>query len=99
MEVMLALLVVPTHCINSVSVHKVSNPFVQVRNTPLYLPRPCKYSCLFCLGDYGNIAPSLNRAGVCMALMDLFSGGNRTSGDITFLPVLLDKIKQYPRFN
>ena len=37
--------------------------------------------------------------GVCIVLMDLFSGKNRISGDITFVPVLLDKIKKYPGCN
>ena len=96
---MLALLVVPTHCTKSVLAHKTSNHFVQILNTPLYLPHPCQYSCSFCLGDYGDITPSLNRDGVCMILMDLFSGDNRISGDITFVPVLLDKIKQSPGCN
>ena len=34
-----------------------------------------------------------------MVLMDLFSGGNRISGDITCIPVLLEKIKKYPGCN
>ena len=98
-EVMLAMLVVPTHCIKSVLAHKASNPFGRDRNTPVYLPHPCQYSCSFCLGDYADIAPSLNRAGVCMLLMDLFSGSNRIRGDITFIPVLLDHIKKYKGCN
>ena len=98
-EVMLALLVVPTHRIKYVLAHKASNPFVQVHNTPLSFSHPCTYSCLFCLDDYSDITPSLNRPGVCIVLIDLFSGCNRISSDITFLPVLLDKIKQYPGCN
>ena len=74
-EVMLAMLVVPTHCIKSVLAHKASNPFGRDRNTPVYLPPPCQCSCSFCLGDYADIAPSLNPAGVCMLLMDLFLFG------------------------
>ena len=96
---MLAMLVVPTHCIESVLAHKASNPFGRDRNTPVYLPHPCQYSCSFCLGDYTDIASSLNRAGVCMMLMDLFSGSNIISGDKTFIPVLLDYIKKYKGCN
>ena len=98
-EVMLAMLVVPTHCIKSVLAHKASNPFGRDRNTPVYLPHPCQYSCSFCLGDYGEFIPSLNCAGVCMLLMDLFSVSNRISGDITFITVLLDHIKKYKGCN
>ena len=98
-EVMLACLVVPTHCIKSVLAHKASNPFITDKNTPVYLPHPCLNSCSFCLGEYSDIAPPLNRAGVCIILMDLFSGTNRISGDITFMPVLLDHIKKYPGCN
>ena len=31
--------------------------------------------------------------------MNVVSGDNRISGDITFIPVLLDKIKKYPNSN
>ena len=31
--------------------------------------------------------------------MDLFSGDNRFSGDITYIPVLVDKIRNYPDCN
>ena len=98
-DVMLGILVIPMHCIKSVLAHKASNPFTRDSNTPVYLPHPCKYSCSFCLGDYTDITPPLNRAGVCIVLMDLFSGSNRIGGDITFLPVLCDKIKIYPGCN
>ena len=92
-EVILACLVVPTHCIKSMLAHKASNPFVRDKNTPVYLPHPCLNSCSFCLGEYTDIAPPLNRAGVCIILMGLFSGTNRISGNITFMPVLLEHIK------
>ena len=96
---MLACLVVPTHCIKSVLANKSSNPFVNDKNAPVYLPPPCLNSCSFCLGEYSDIAPPLNRAGVCIILMDLFSGTNIISVDITFMPVLLDNIKKYPGCN
>ena len=79
-EVMLDLLVVPTPCIKSVLEHKASNYFLQCGNTSVYLHHPYKYSCSFCLGDYSHITHSLNRNGVCMVLMNLFSGGKRISG-------------------
>ena len=31
--------------------------------------------------------------------MDLVSGDNRISGDVTFLPVLLEKIRKHPIYN
>ena len=96
---MIALLVVPTHCIKSVLAHKASNPFVQDKNAPVSLPHPCKILCSFCLGDYSDITPGLNCAGVCILLMDLFSGSNRISGDITFVTVLMDHTKRYPGYN
>ena len=89
----------PTHCIKSVLANKSSNPFKQNPSAPVYLPHPCLHSCSFCQGEYNSITPSIGRAGVCIVLMDLFSGNNRNSGDITCVPVLLDKIKKYPGCN
>ena len=98
-EVMLLWIVVPTHCLKSVLAYKSSNPFKHNEIEPVYLPHPCLNSCSFCQGEYDTIAPAISRAGVCSILMDLFSGNNRISGDITFVPVLLDKIKKYPGCN
>ena len=98
-EVMLACIVVPTHCIKSVLAHKSSNPFRHDLDKPVYIPPPCLHSCSFCVGEYDSITPPISRAGVCTILMDLFSGNNRISGDITFVPVLLDKMKKYPGSN
>jgi len=98
-EVMLLWIVVPTHCIKSVLTYKSSNPFKQNTSAPVCLPHPCLHSCSFCQGEYDSITPSISQAGVCAILMDLFSGNNRISGDITFVPVLLDKIKKYPGCN
>ena len=98
-EFMLATLVVPTHCLKSVLAHKSANPFLHERGAPTYLPHPCLDSCSFCCGEYKKLFPPLVRNGVCLVLMDLFSGDNRISGDITFIPVLLDRIKKYPNAN
>ena len=98
-DIMLACIVVPTHCIKSVLAHKNSNPFNHKANIPIYLPHPCLHSCSYCCGEYNDMFPSLIRNGVCSVLMDLFSGDNRISGDITFVPVLLDRIKKYPNVN
>ena len=69
---MLGILVMPMNCIKSVLAHTALNPFNNDRNTPVYLPLPCRYSCSFCLGDYSDITPALNRAGVCIVFMDFF---------------------------
>ena len=95
-DVMLAMLVVPTHCLKSVLTHKCANPFLHVQGTPIYLPPPCLYSCSFCCNKYNDLCPPLVRDGVFLVLMDLFLGDNIIAGDITFVPVLLDKIKKYP---
>ena len=55
--------------------------------------------CSFCQGEYGSITPPISRSGVFIILIDLFSGNDRISGDITFVPVILDKIKKYPGCN
>ena len=59
-EVMLACLVVPTHCIKSVLAHKASNPFIKNKHAPVYLPFPCLNSCSSCLDEYTDITPPLN---------------------------------------
>lgn len=92
-EVILACIVVLAHCIKSVLTHKSSNPFRQNLDMPVYLPLPCLNLCSFSQGEYDNITPLISQSGVCKILMDLFSENNRISGDITFVPVLLDKIK------
>ena len=98
-EVMLAVIVVPTHCIKSVIAHKAANHFSNNTGAPVYLPHPCRILCSFCTGEYDGITPPLIRGGVCKVFMDLFSGNNRISGDITFMPVLVDQIKKYAGCN
>ena len=98
-EVVLACIVIPTHCMKSVLAHRSSTPFKQKLGMSVYLPHPCLNSCYFCQDEYDSITPTIIRVGVWIILMDLFSGDNRISGDITFVPVLLDNIKKYSGCN
>ena len=98
-KVMLSCLVIPMYCIKDFLALKALNSFICVKNAPVYLPNPCLTSCSFCLDEYAEIAPPLNRTGVCVVLIDLFSSKNRISGDITIMLVLLDHIKKYPGCN
>ena len=91
-EVTLAVILIPTYSIKSVIAHKASNPF-STHGAPAYLPRPCRTTCSFCTGDYDSITQPLIRMGVCKVLMDLFSDNNRITVEITFIPVLVDEIK------
>ena len=92
-DVMMTCIVVPTHYLKSVLAHKNLNPFMHKVDTPIYLPHPCLNSYSFCCDKYDTTFLPLIRDGVCRVLMDLFFGDNRISGDITFIPVLLDRIK------
>lgn len=79
----------PTHRIKYGLAHKVLISFICDENALVYLSYPCLNLCLFCPGEYDEITPSLNQAGVCILLMSLLSGNNQISGEVTFVYALL----------
>ena len=91
----LASLVIPKACLNSKFAWEASKPYKNRGD----LPPQCNDACSYCVGDYKKMFPPVIKEGVCLVLMDLYSGENRISGTITFDPVLLTAIKKYPDCN
>ena len=91
----LASLVIPKACLNSKFAWEASNPY---KNRGEFPPQ-YNDACSYCVGDYKKIFPPIIKEGVCLVLMDLYSGENRISGTITFDLVLLTAIRKYPDYN
>ena len=47
-DIILACIVVPDHCLKYVLAHKNSNPFMHKVDAPVYLSHPCLNFCSFC---------------------------------------------------
>ena len=74
---------------------EASNPYIQREEKP----PGCIDACSFCCGEYRSMFPPVVREGVCLILMDLFSGEKRISGDVVVDTILVENIKKYPNSN
>ena len=74
LEITLACIVLPTHCLLSVFADRTANPFEHEPGQIRYVPPPCVTSCSFCTGEYDKLFPAIIRGGVCAIVLDLFSG-------------------------
>ena len=96
LHIAMSVLVLSTHCLRSIFAHKAANPFYHI---PPPLPPPCMIACSFCLGNYGDMFPVLNRDGVTSVLLDLFVGENRIDGRPVIKTVLINAMVEYPASN
>ena len=92
-HIAMSVLVLPTHCLQSIFVHKSANPCYSVLPP---LPPPYMVACLFCLGDYGYFFPMLRQEGVTLLLLDLFLGENIIDQRPSIRSVLLNVMVDYP---